>query len=211
MPGTWFRQALKALDQRAEQVIDDFSRLPTVALILANGIPVIGVTFFEWTLFDVLLIYWCESAVIGSWNLARMMVIGGWRAGPMGLFFCVHYGVFMAVHLIFIHVLFGDDPFVGDPPPGLFADTANLTLPVLALVVSHGIAFLWNFIGRREYVERDLQELMIAPYGRVVALHATLLGGGWVIETLGSSTAIVVVLIVTKVGIDTFMDAREYH
>ena len=197
------------MQQQAGKSFDDSSRLSTAALILANAIPVAGVIWFDWLLFDVLIIYWAESAVIGFWNLARMYVIGGPRAVPMGLFFCVHYGIFMAVHLIFIHVIFGDDPFVGGSPRGLFADFPNLALPLLALLASHGIAFFQNFIGQREWVGLQIEDQMFAPYSRIIAMHVTLFGGGFVIDFFGATTGMVVVLILIKIGIDWFIHLRS--
>ena len=73
--------------------------------LLANAAdlaPVGGVVFFAWTIEDVLLLYWAESAVIGFYNLARMWVIGRWKILVVGPFFLVHYSGFMAGHLFFI-------------------------------------------------------------------------------------------------------------
>lgn len=42
------------------------------ALIFANTVPLIGVLFFEWSLFAIIFLYWMENIVIGFFNLLRM-------------------------------------------------------------------------------------------------------------------------------------------
>ena len=66
------------------------SSVSSVALIAANLAPVAGVVFLSWTIEDVLLLYWAESAIIGIYNLARMWVIGRWKILVVGPFFLVH-------------------------------------------------------------------------------------------------------------------------
>ena len=42
------------------------------SLLLANTAPVVGVVGFEWQLLPVLLLYWCETGVLGLVGLGRM-------------------------------------------------------------------------------------------------------------------------------------------
>jgi hypothetical protein len=48
------------------------SRPSSIALILANLIPLAGVLLFEWNVLEILLLYWTESVVIGLINVLRM-------------------------------------------------------------------------------------------------------------------------------------------
>ncbi len=87
-----------------------------LALILANLLPIVGVLFFKWNPFLVLILYWFESAVIGFFNVLRLVSSGAVRAdglfsfwGLLGgtflsAFFVFHYGMFLFVHLIFLLV-----------------------------------------------------------------------------------------------------------
>jgi hypothetical protein len=46
---------------------------PTVtALILANLIPLFGVLFAGWQVFDVVMVFWVENVIIGLINLLKM-------------------------------------------------------------------------------------------------------------------------------------------
>lgn len=98
-------------------LLDGKGRLAAnIALVLANLVPILGVLFFHWNAFSVLMIYWFESLVIGVFNLARLVSSGavsregvfsmlGMAAGIfLAAFFTVHYGLFLFVHLIFLMV-----------------------------------------------------------------------------------------------------------
>ncbi|HTY13435.1 MAG TPA: DUF6498-containing protein, partial [Candidatus Omnitrophota bacterium] len=78
--------------------------LPTSSILLvsANLIPVVGVIHGGWNLFDILFIYWAESAIIGFFNVLKMMSAGGKKSltSPIDWliklfmcgFFTVHFG-----------------------------------------------------------------------------------------------------------------------
>ncbi|MBL8994980.1 MAG: hypothetical protein JNM63_16650 [Spirochaetia bacterium] len=98
-------------------LLDGKGRLAAnVALVIANLVPILGVLFFHWNSFSVLMIYWFESAVIGVFNIARLVSSGavdkeglfsvlGLAAGLfLAAFFTVHYGLFLFVHMIFLLV-----------------------------------------------------------------------------------------------------------
>ena len=78
----------------------------TLALIIANLVPVAGTLFLGWNLSHVMVIYWAESAVIGFFTLCKIVVIGRWGALLAGPFFVGHFGGFMAVHFLFIYTIF---------------------------------------------------------------------------------------------------------
>lgn len=47
--------------------------ISSAVLILANAAPVIGVFADHWTVFAVVLLYWCENVVVGAFNVLRML------------------------------------------------------------------------------------------------------------------------------------------
>lgn len=86
-----------------------FARL--VGTTLANSIPVIGVLWFDWSVFEVLFLYWFENLAIGVAHAARLAistrtnaVADGWSTTT---FFVLHYGLFTLVHGVFVLVFFG--------------------------------------------------------------------------------------------------------
>ncbi|NIA27398.1 MAG: hypothetical protein GWP02_05020 [Desulfobulbaceae bacterium] len=50
-----------------------FSRPSAIILILANLVPLAGVLFLGWRVFDVIILYWAENVVIGVINVLRMI------------------------------------------------------------------------------------------------------------------------------------------
>ncbi len=155
----------------------------SLALILANLVPVVGAAFFGWQLSDVIVLYWAESAVVGFFNLCKMAVIGRWTVLLAGPFFIGHFGAFMAVHFLFIYTLFIQGLGPGMSSGGDLKQVAQLFLDLwpalLALFLSHGYSFFTNFIGRQEYRQRDLRTQMAEPYTRIVFMQLALIFGGW--------------------------------
>jgi hypothetical protein len=46
-------------------------------LIVANLIPLIGVLFFGWSLWTVLVLYWVENGIVGFWNVPKILLAKG--------------------------------------------------------------------------------------------------------------------------------------
>ena len=45
----------------------------SLVLIAANLLPIGGVLWFDWSVFEILLLYWTESVIIGVINVLRML------------------------------------------------------------------------------------------------------------------------------------------
>ena len=119
-------------------------------------------------------------------------------------FFAVHYGGFALVHGLFVMTMFSGNGG-GKADPRLVLHTisqADLWYGVAALILSHGISFVHNFLMGGEYRRTSLSQLMTRPYARVMVLHITILGGGFLVMALHSALPALVVLIVLKTGID---------
>ena len=184
----------------------------TLALILANLVPLAGVLLLGWDLGAIMILYWAESAVVGVVNLLKMAMIGKWTVLLLGPFFLGHYGGFMAGHLLFIYALFvqGIDGGEDLPVSEVMRDFLGLWPALLATVVSHGLSFRLNFIGRREYVGRRLRDQMHDPYARIIAMHVTIIFGGFVALLLGTPLPALALLVVLKTGADARAHLREH-
>jgi len=200
-----------------------WNKASTWALIAANVVPIIGVMFFGWDLRTVMLLYWAESAVIGFYNVLKMLWIGGLIAAPICLFFIVHYGGFMFGHLVFLLVLTqrgelgggGGGGFELEATPMLFSE-AGVWTAITALMVSHGVSFVTNFLGREAAADSGLEagqrvgRQMIAPYPRIVVMHVTIIFGAILAISIGTNVMFLVLLIVLKVAADLFSHGREH-
>ena len=52
------------------------------ALVGANLLPLAGVVWWDWSVFEVLLLYWLESGVVGALNVPKILLAGGDDDGP---------------------------------------------------------------------------------------------------------------------------------
>ena len=103
------------------------------ALIIANLVPLVGVLWFGWDVWAILIIYWLENGIVGLFNVLKMRRAEGSEDGsPMAAaetrrrlnsftingrspsgsekavlipFFIMHYGIFWVVHGIFVLTL----------------------------------------------------------------------------------------------------------
>ncbi|HET7182586.1 MAG TPA: DUF6498-containing protein [Candidatus Limnocylindrales bacterium] len=48
-----------------------------IVLIAANLIPLVGVLFFGWSLWTILVLYWLENGIVGFWNVPKILLAGG--------------------------------------------------------------------------------------------------------------------------------------
>ncbi len=199
-----------------EQAAIDARDVPQSAWVLlaANAVPLAGVLFLDWSVFALVLLYWCENVVVGAFNVLKILF-----AEPQDLwvnatklflipFFIVHYGMFTFVHGIFVIMLFG--PHTGMAPSvDLFSAAIRHTgigIGVVAVILSHGYSFFYNYLFTGEYRRMSPQVLMGQPYARVVVLHVTIIASGFATAALGAPVAALIILVALK----TFIDYRAH-
>jgi hypothetical protein len=98
----------------------------------------------------------------------------------MTIFFMIHYGGFMLGHLIFLTLALGVISSLegaGTVAPAAGATLGSVIailfffLGLLSLFVSHGISFVKNYLGNKEYEQKSLTEVMFSPYRRIIIMH----------------------------------------
>lgn len=208
------------------------------ALIAVNLVPLVGVLFFGWSTFDLMLLYWFENGVVGFFALLKILLtrgsdgaIGALGAGleriVLAGFFMVHYGVFWTVHGFFVMLLFGGGPMAGGAgfgpmagPPWFLVGgfgmagavlSGGLFVATLGLFVSHAVSFVGNVLQRGEDLDRSPKELMAQPYGRVMVLHVTLVLGAFLMLGLGEPLLGLVLFVLLKTGVDLVAHLRSHE
>ena len=184
----------------------------TLALIIANLVPLAGAVLLDWNLSDVMVLYWAESAVIGIFNVGKIIVIGRWFALLAAPFFVGHFGGFMSIHFLFIYTIFVKGP--QNMSGGNLAEVAGLFTalwPALAaLFLSHAFSFYRNFLGRQEYRSRTVNDQMSDPYSRIIFMHLVLIFGGGLTLVLGESKPVLLIVIVLKVWMDVKAHLKQH-
>jgi hypothetical protein len=154
-------------------------------------------------------------------------VAGAGRAG-LAVFFVMHYGIFWFVHGIFVFMLplflggsspacAGPDelsnPFAAATACTTFGEIVwpNVVIAAAVLFISHGASFLFNYVGRAEYLTTSPMRQMGAPYGRVVILHLTILFGAFAVAALGAPIGALLILVGLKTAFDLGLHLRERH
>lgn len=184
-----------------------------LVLLAANLLPLYGVLVWDWPVYHLMALYWAENVAAGIFTLLRMVVANPLAGIPMGLFFCVHYGMFCYVHGVFVVALFGPQGVQAmDPWPLLGAlASPELLLATLLLLASHGWSFVAHALGAARGVGAgpgDVRTIMMRPYGRMVVLHVTILAGGFLSAAAGAPEPALVLLIVFKIVADLFLHRR---
>jgi hypothetical protein len=190
-------------------------------LVAANLVPLAGVLLWGWDAFALILLFWMENVVVGVFFILRMLLADPrdpalWAAKLFMIpFFCFHYGMFTAIHGLFVFALFGAKRY---EVPGLqvlepaarAASDLGLWLPLAVLVGSHLFSFLYNYLWRGEFRRVQMAKLMTAPYQRIVVLHIGIILGGFAVAALGSPVWALVVLLAMKIGLDWKAHLKEH-
>ena len=191
-----------------------------LVLGLANALPIAGVLLLGWKVFPLVLLYWLENVVVGGFNVGKLLLAQpqepAYSVGKLFLipFFIFHFGMFTLLHGVFVFALFGAKTLprfdsLAELPAAIRA--YHLGWGVLALVVSHGLSFYWNYFENGEYRRASLPILMMQPYARLVVLHLAVLFGGWIVLTLGSPLLALLVLVALKTAADVRAHSAERH
>jgi len=194
-----------------------------VALLVANAIPLLGVLFLGWNVWTILIVYWLENGIVGVINVLKMLYAEGEpdeksAAAAQGQgkammipFFVMHYGIFWLVHGVFILTLPLFAGIGGDSDMAQGVSVGAIVVAVIALCISHGLSFWWNFLVRGEYRRTSAAAQLFAPYGRLVVLHLTIIVGALAISFTGASAAAVAVLVVLKTVLDVGFHLTEHR
>lgn len=194
--------------------------LSLLALLLANAVPLLGALFFGWSVALLFALFWLESAVIGAFTVLKLLCLAPRALGaiPLAAFFCVHFGLFMFVHAVFLVLLVGGGGPMGTSGP----DRAPLVLldqalgsegawALLALVVSHGISFVQHFLLGGERQRLAPPQVMFSPYPRIVVMHVVILAGGFLSIAGGSAAWMLALLVVIKTAVDAAAHLAQHR
>lgn len=194
--------------------------LDAVLALASAAVIAWGVLALGWSPFVVMALFWFENVVIGALNVVKILVAGARLGGPVGLlgalavaaFFTVHYGLFTAVHGMFVVLLFGAADIGREALNGgltaplkamahyLLAERAGWIAALTIVLLQASGLLQWLVRGREN--PAALKELMSAPYGRIVVLHVTLIASGFLVQALHAPVAGALLLVGLKLAYD---------
>ena len=123
----------------------------------------------------------------------------------------MHYGIFWLVHGVFVLTLPLFGAIAGEPDSRSTSRRGTVLFAVLALAISHGLSFWWNFLVRGEYRHTSAAGPDVPPYGRLVILHMTIIFGALAISFTGAPAAAIAVLVSLKTGLDLGLHLSEHR
>lgn len=189
-------------------------------LVAANLVPLAGVLLWDWDVFFLLLLFWCENVIIGLFGIARLVVAATSDTAReslfMPLFFAVHYGGFMFGHFMVLFGMYSSNVEVlgnsAQPEDYYRLVLENLNwVAVAALFISHGWSFFENYMGRNEHERLSPMQAMGLPYKRMAITHVALILGGFFLIEKGQPIAGLIILVLMKIALDVTFHLKEHQ
>ncbi|OQX99999.1 MAG: hypothetical protein B6I20_09370 [Bacteroidetes bacterium 4572_117] len=181
----------------------NFKDYSVLTLIGVNIFPIIGVIFFSWDIFEIVMLYVLETFLIGLFNISKMAFTKGNAKFFLIPFFLFHYNFFIIIQSAFVVILLGN----GTESLIEVLTNSNFIIANILIIVSHGVSMHKNYINRKEYEIIKIEKFMIAPYKRIFVQQFTVIGGAFVVLLLKAPMGFLIILIIMK----TFFDLRAHH
>ncbi len=217
------------------------NRIPALALLAANLVLVALALKDQWGFLQVLYVCWCEAMIVGAYNLLKMIVVilfgspfgGTFRnisfenrmalgfVSLLGIgFFIVKFAGFALAtgFLLMLLPSWLGQLETGHPRHSFTFDgfeqaTEGLPIILLGLVISHGVSFIFNFLGRREYQRTNIVVLLFWPYARMALVIVVLSIAGVIAALappLGRTTVFALGVVCLKIAADLASHAIEH-
>jgi uncharacterized protein DUF6498 len=190
--------------------------------LLANLIPLAGVLYWGWDTFQLLMLYWMETAILAFWTLLRLSRLDAAECGTMTVngkvqpatpfslagFFAIHSSAFILGHLLFLWVFFSSEWLknihsVGEFFYGLFV-AHGIWAALLLFLVMHAVAFLANphplpspRTGKSDKGEKPdtVGGIIAALYIRIVVMQVAIIFGALFSGFTGSLAPLLIVMV----------------
>jgi len=210
-----------------------FSALKAVATLVGNVIPLYGVLYWQWDTFQLLMLYWMETAILAFWTLKRLSRLTAGERGEITVnrkarpasqfdlvgFFTLHAGLFITVHLILLWAFFSYDWLKKVHGVGSFFFellVANYVWVGLVFVIlASAVAFLVDSAARQPQAAGTTEEgsdqvgpIVAGLYVRIVIMQVAIIFGALISGFVGSMAPLAIV-IVLKTLIDLGMSGRD--
>lgn len=162
--------------------------LSLLAVLFGNILSIWMALTHDWSLYQIMWIYWGQSVVIGVMNVIRMLSLKEFSTEGMRMnekpvpetasakrqvagFFAIHYGIFHLAYAIFL--------WQEMPLNEIAMGTAMLMMACIsAFVGSHSFSLMHNMQADFRHKKPNLGTIMFYPYLRIIPMHLTIIFGG---------------------------------
>lgn len=187
---------------------------PWTGLIL-HGLPLLGVTFFGWSLFSVMLIYWmemglmivaatarvCWSGTTPFRNTVVMLLFSPMYFGPaLGFVFAFFMAVVTFFHGPEVIVYSEDMPGMAEVGSRIIEEW--LWVPVLLLIGNHIRDFIQEWVRSGAYRRGSMLLEMLKLYGTVIVMMLMLISAAALLMNTGLGSLAVAFVVSVRIGLD---------
>ncbi|MBI4835481.1 MAG: hypothetical protein HY811_11780 [Planctomycetes bacterium] len=145
-----------------------------ISLVIANIFPLFAVLFLGWDVVMVLFLYLVESAVICAYGVLKLIIVAKFWAIFVIPLFIFAYGMCLLVPFAIIGGISHSQLTQSKDVPKLLNDIIG---GIIAYSISHGISFLWNYIGQKEYRNMTVQNQIATSCERIGVIFFASLAG----------------------------------
>jgi hypothetical protein len=215
---------------------------PLFILLIANAVTILFAMVEGWNLATTLLIYWIQSVIIGFFTVLQILMFpvdGAWGvspetrmrvgprsfplAGPIGIarklgvagFFTLHYGIFHLVYLGFILMFAFVPGMLGTGTATGIPNMTDILIVSAFFFANHLYSFLF-YRRQEEAAGTTLMDVFTRPYARIIPMHLTIIGGGFLLFLAGGSGVdanrlVVLFFLVLKTLADLWSHVRKHR
>lgn len=189
--------------------------LTYTALILANLYPIYGVIFLNWSLAEIFILYLIENLIVIFFCGFKIIFTKSQNYPNQSflIFIFQKIGIILALFIAGLtlngfYYLFLNSFFFKNRVFELISFVS-----VLGIFVSHGISFLVNYLGKKEYLTTNDEDLISIFLKRAAPLYFTILFGGFLIVNTDSGTNLfsIMFFILFKIVTDLISHIKEHE
>ncbi|KKT82383.1 MAG: hypothetical protein UW79_C0007G0005 [Candidatus Yanofskybacteria bacterium GW2011_GWA2_44_9] len=177
--------------------------MAVISLVAANTLPLFWLS--QYNFFSLLFLYWLESGIVGFYNILKLRKItGSFSSRPVINFikmWILALIIYIATIIMIVNAMANDiGPIAG----------RLILMTVPALLISHGISYFYNFIGKKEFLLTTTKQQFKAPLQRLLVLHFSIVVGGLLLLNYGLVQGALIVFVVIKTFIDLGTHLNEH-
>lgn len=213
-------------------------RPSSLVLIAVNAIPVIGILLWHWDAFQLLILYWMETVVLGFWAIVLVALSPAKALGPfatgksrLGIipFLILHSGIFMGVHFVFLWELFAGGWASRVHGLGdffrLIEIEQKLWLPLLLLFLVQGLVVTLTVLEPKWIPGWRPQSVILAAqdegafpvsgplfgfYVRIIIIQFALIFGGGIAVLVGAVLPLILLVVIkTAIDLGLFLNVED--